>query len=408
MKAWIRTALLCSFIFLSLLAQALPEGNSEKPLQMPVNSVNLTVQEISRESVLEQAGSTDDVTNAPGHKLVFGTKKSYVFLAGQISALGFQANDGRFNRTYLGTNTISNNRFSLGSKHIISNALSIGSLIELGFRTNPSKTISQFNPSSMEIDIRHAEIYLKSEKWGQVWFGQGDTASDNTSYADLSGTEIAARSGVEDIGGGLFFNGLSSNPQVLDVFNGLDGYSRKVRIRYDTPSFGGVSLGGSLIAGSKDDLALKFGNEFSRVKVAVEVAYTSPQDIGSGTNLAHGRELNGSASILFPMGINLTGAGGQVDTKNAGRKNPYFYYIKPGYQFKYFREGLTALSVDFGRYTNFAQNSDIGNAVGAQLVQNIDSWDLVVYAAYRQFQLKRPGSSFDNMNLFIFGALYKF
>ena len=114
-KAWIFCTLLCALIFSPLLAWALPTNNSTKPLQASSTKIGLSVQPITRESILEQAGSTDNVVSISSNKLVFGTKKSYVYLAGQISAIGFQAADGRFNRTYLGTNSISNNRFTMGS-----------------------------------------------------------------------------------------------------------------------------------------------------------------------------------------------------------------------------------------------------------------------------------------------------
>jgi hypothetical protein len=362
----------------------------------------------SSDSVLKQASSESDVVDIPRHQLILGNKQSQFLISGQISAVAFQANDGRYNHLYIGTNSVSNSRLNFNSQFLISPALTIGSKVQLGFNTNPSDQISQTSPSSNSLDIRRAEIYLKSQQWGKLFFGQGETASENTAYADLSGTKMAGRASVQDIGGGLFFNGISTNPSIGDAFNALDGFSRKVRIRYDTPAFHGLVAAASLIEGNRSDIALKYGNTFANTKVAAEIAYTSPQDLSSGTNAAHGNELNASASLLFPTGISLTGATGDVMASNTGRKNPHYYYIKPGYQFHYFNAGLSAFSVDYGRYTNFDQNNDTAKAFGLQAIQNIDPLDLALYAAYKQFRLTRPGSNFHTINLILFGALYKF
>ena len=361
----------------------------------------------SQDSVIRQASAPENVVSVAGQELILGSKKSYISISGQISALGFQAADGKFNRTYLGTNTISDDRLSINSKMKISPDLKVGSQLQLGFDTNPSATTNQFTPNSSSINIRRAEVFLKSKTWGSVYFGQGETASDNTAYVDFSGTAIVGRASVNDIGGGLYFNGLQTNPRVNDVFVGLDGFSRKFRVLYDTPAFHGFEIGGSLISGSRSDVALKYGNKFGGTKVAAEVAYTSPQDVGTAV-AAHGNEMNGSVSVLLPVGISLTGAGGGIRAKSATRNNPDYFYIKPGYQFNYFNTGLTALSVDFGRYYNFNQNGDKAISVGVEAVQNVDKFDMALYATYRRFALSDFTTSYHDINLFAMGLLYKF
>ena len=107
-------------------------------------------------------------------------------------------------------------------------------------------------------------------------------------------------------------------------------------------------------------------------------------------------------------GLNLAVSAGQVKASQSGRRNLHYYFIKPGYQFHYFNQGLTAFSVDYGRYYNIAQNKDRASAYDIDLVQNIDTLHLAVYGGYKQFKLQRPGSNFHNLSLFILGAIYKF
>ena len=80
----------------------------------------------------------------------------------------------------------------------------------------------------------------------------------------------------------------------------------------------------------------------------------------------------------------------------------------PRYQRKFFSVGLTALSIDMGRYYDFQQNSDHANSYGVQIVRNITAWDLAMYAGYRYFKLHRASATFIALNLVMAGALYKF
>ena len=99
---------------------------------------------------------------------------------------------------------------------------------------------------------------MEAEPTSPFPLGKGETASDDTAYADLSATTIAGRSSVQDIGGGLFFRNKNTDLltaiQVRNVFNGLDGFSRRNRFRYNTPSFHGLMIATSFAADNKNDI----------------------------------------------------------------------------------------------------------------------------------------------------------
>jgi len=194
-----------------------------------------------------------------------------------------------------------------------------------------------------------------------------------------------------------------------DVVNGLDGFSRRNRARYDTPTYGGFSLATSAGESDRQDLALKFGRAFGRTKLAAQFAVTSIQRFNPDTvNSAHGDAVNGSAGIYIPGGLTLSGSLGAVLAKESGREDPHYYYFKPGYQREFFHVGPTAFSVDMGRYFDFAQNHDAATAYGVQFFQNFTRWDLAMYLGYRFFKLHRAGSEFNDLNLVETGAYYRF
>src|SRR6185312_12366540 len=115
-----------------------------------------------------------------------------------------------------------------------------------------------------------------------------------------------------------------------DVFNDFDGDGRKLRVRYDTPSFAGFTLSGSY--GTEVvpeptgvdvwDVALRYAGEFAGLRIASAIAYS---DTGSANRY------DGSISILsVPTGISVTAAGG-YDQRSGGADRRYVYG-KLGYQ----------------------------------------------------------------------------
>ena len=365
----------------------------------------------SYESILEQA--TDNSGSQP--VIVIGNDKAQLSFLGKISPMVFTASDGKGANTFFATNDAAKSDLSVNTLFHPSTNWSIGSNVELDFDVNVSNLVSQTIPiPAQSVYVDKAEIYVHSAQLGELSLGVGKTASADTAYSDFSGTALVARATAADIGGGLFYRnkatGTLSNVTVGDAVNGLDGLPGSMRVRYDTPSFSGFSLAASAIEGDEQDVALKFGHKFGAVKFATQVAYTTTQNVNTNTAVVpvQGDEVNGSAAVLFPVGVSFSGAYGELLVSQTGRKDPRYLYIKPGYQTDIFNVGLTAMTVDMGRYDNFAQNSDSATACGVQLLQNFNAWNLMTYMSYRNFSLHRRGSAFDNLNLFVVGALYKF
>ena len=259
------------------------------------------------------------------------------------------------------------------------------------------------------LDIRQANIFIVSKRFGKLSLGKGNTASDTTAEADLSGTKDADYSAIQKVGGSLFFTSpgvaIASNPQVGNALNNLDGFSRKNRLRYDSPSLYGFSLSGSLIAAKRNDIALRFSKKIAKTKVKAAIAYTSPQTL----NTDRGNFLDGSLSALLPNGLSVTVAGGMIRVKQAaGRIFPHYYYVKPGYQAKLNCLGKTAFSANYGRFDDFIQNGDKATVYGAQLEQYVTAWQFAFYIGYRNISLRRPSTQFGHINMVLVGGRLNF
>ncbi|HHB75361.1 MAG TPA: porin, partial [Desulfobulbus sp.] len=303
----------------------------------------------------------------------------------------------------------SNTRMGLKAKGKINDDLSIGGKIEYAVRGNSSDKVNQFHESNdAEIDFRQMFVSLESKTAGTLSLGQGDTASNGTAEMDLSGTGVVVYSGIGDMAGGL----LLSEPGVPVEKGGLkigktignmDGLSRKDRIRYDTPSFGGFSLSASAVEKDAYDVGARFTRKFGDNKIAAAVAWASGGDLKK-----YDDQIDGSISFLHSSGFNITLAGGQQNYDEGGKEDPTFWYTKLGYRAHFFSIGETAFSVDYGQWNDFHTNDDETDSIGVGIVQSMSDWGTQFYLAYRNYDLDSVGHNYDAINAVMAGARIKF
>jgi hypothetical protein len=348
-----------------------------------------------------------------------GNDKVDLKLYGHINRAVMSVDDGDDSKLFHVDNSHSESRAGLKAKVAATEELTIGGTVEVQWQSNPSHKVSMDEESvSAELKERKMEVYFDLANIGKLYLGKGDMASDDTSEVDLSGTALAGNSGVADAGEGFtFYNTVptvvaegeeAESITVGDVFDQMDGLSRKSRVRYDTPSFGGFKLGVSSGEKERADAALFFSDKFADgTKVKAAIAYVDP---GEGKDYS---QINGSASVLFGFGLNLTVAGGTRDLDDipAGGDDPGFMYGKIGYKTDVFSVGSTACSFDYGVFSNIGSQDteEEGTAYGVQLVQKLSDYNTEIFAAYRNFELEdNTGADYESISLAMAGARIKF
>ncbi|MCI5221817.1 MAG: porin [Candidatus Electrothrix sp. AR4] len=361
------------------------------------------------------------VAAASALEIQSGNDKVALTLYGHINRAVMSADDGNENKIFHVDNTHSESRIGLKGKVEASDTLTIGSNFELQWQANPSEQLSmEVESISGEFKERIMEVYFDFDKLGKFSIGRGDMASDDTSEVDLSGTDLAGNSGVADAGGGFAFydaapiitandeQGGEQGLTVGDVFNQMDGLSRRNRLRYDTPTFAGFSFGAAGGEKERADASLIYSDKFSDgTKLKAAIAYSDP---GEGKEYT---QINGSASVLFGFGLNLTVAGGSrdLDDMPAGGEDPAFMYGKVGYKTEFFSIGSSALSCDYGVYKNI-KNQDAaeeGTAYGVQLVQRFSAYSTDLYAAYRNLEVEdNTSADYEPISIMLAGARIKF
>ena len=240
-------------------------------------------------------------------------------MSGQINRGVLLADDGDQTEIYHVDNDNSSTRFRFVGEADIG-GVTAGTNFEVEFESNSTNDINQNNQSTTTtLRERRMEFYLDHERLGRLSVGQGNTASDNTSEVDLSGTSVAAFSLVSSMAGGLLFysndtNGLTTT-RIRDVSTNFDGLGRDDRVRYDTPSFRGFSAATSYASDKKWDVATRYAVEYDDFRTAAALAYSKPK--GSVNN-----RYNGSISVLHASGLNATFASGAQDYQASGCPQP--------------------------------------------------------------------------------------
>lgn len=349
---------------------------------------------------------------APARTVTSSSDTVGLRIYGQVNRGVLYADDGSNQEFFNVDNDHSSTRLGLVGEAKPREDLTVGAKIEVQMESNSSAAVNQGQNAPggpVNFTERKLEVYAKSDRLGTIWLGQGSTATDGTAEVDLSGTGVAGRVNFSEFGGGLSFatsgtGSIAGNPTVGTVFNQMDGLSRNDRLRYDTPTFHGLTLSASWVDGSPVDLAARYSRDFAGNKFAAALGYVNL----SGSSNTIEDQLSGSASYLLGGGWNASVSAGQRSFKAAGRSSADFIYGKLGYRAKWSPLGHSNLAVDYGQEDDLAQNGDEAEMYGAQFVQNLDGFGLELYLSYRNYSLGRTGANFDDIDVALGGARVKF
>lgn len=346
--------------------------------------------------------------------LVVGDEFRNLRLYGHINRGLLSYDDGREQLSYFVDNNHSESRFGIVATAHINEDWSIVGNYEAQYDPYSSDYVNQLNRGTVDWSdaylLRRLELNVKNRERGQIFLGQGHMASDGVSERDLSGTSLIGFSDVKRLAGGQFFQ-LSgtvtlSDVQVKDGFDNLDGLSRKLRVRYDTPrirGFGMASSVGTEVVPKRDnitvwDIVADYKNDHGTYKLNGAVAFSQPD--------SNRNQINGSLSTLhIPSGLSLTAAAGQEDV---GSRNQRFLYGKIGYQIQRFEFGLTALSADVYAGRDFNTRGSDSFSVGFQSVQKIDRLRTELFFGVRRYQYNDASADYKSGTGFLTGARLKF
>ncbi|MEO4040301.1 hypothetical protein AAFN47_01685 [Hoeflea sp. CAU 1731] len=302
-------------------------------------------------------------------------------------------------------------RFGIEGKSRKFNGWAIGARLELGWDPYSTMTVNQTNRYiDWSVTLRKAEIALFGDGFGEMFLGQGSMASDGTAEVDLSGTTLAGQSRVGRIAGGQMYrltDGALSDTQILDTYTNMDGFGRRLRVRYDTPKWNGFTLsaaiGQTVVPNVEDnlgwDFALRYSDTLGAFKLAGAMAYS--QNYSGDETI-----VDGSMSALhLQTGVSLTFAAGRTEKSEEPER---YVYSKLGYQANWFEIGTTAFSVDAYRGNSIDTDGDASTSYGFQFAQDVEDWQTTFYLGLRTYRYEALQQSYRNGLAIITGAFVSF
>jgi len=347
--------------------------------------------------VTETRSAVDATRKAP---VVVPDKDVRLEISGRINQGLLFADNGEDDKVFLVDNDNSGSRFGFrGEKDF--GKWTAGSYMEVTFEVNSTDEIKfdQDEPvgksagSDDFLNLRDAIWYVEHKDVGTFSMGHSDIGTDTIAEADLSGTGLVSESDVDDTAGGLRFEGLSSLVpgdedlgEVDDFFTNMDG-SREQRILFESKSFAGFGVAAALRQEDqiRPDVGVTYGAEVAGFGVEAAGGWRPEEDSDF---------FLGSASVIAPMGVSLTLAGGTEQLDDSDNDDPNYVFAKLGYRTDIFPVGDTRFSVDVYRGNNngdfAAPDGDLPEATsfGGGVVQKINPLSMEVYAAVRNYDVE--------------------
>ena len=342
--------------------------------------------------------------SSPGHAMEFK-------VSGQLDRAFTVADNGNETDYASVDNIGSNSRFRFTGNEKMANGMNVGFIYEMSvvqFGSTEFDIGKNSGGGDVNLDTRKIDIYLEGD-FGKVSFGKGDGAGYYANMMDYSGTLY--------YGGGAWYTLYSSGISFVDdngnqlykigqtnsVFNAV---GRQERIRYDSPSIGGLVLSTSLDNGNAYELAARYHVDLPGAKLATGLSWVDTNDLNieasptNGQPLTPGSEfkakqvLSASASLLLDGGLNFTVSYGNDKTDamaNAGQANQEGFDATNLFGQVGYSTGAHHFAVNYGETKDLIVEGTKGSQIGLAYVYD---WSSAVrlYSSYHLYSLDLPSS----------------
>ena len=342
--------------------------------------------------------------SSPGHAMEFK-------VSGQLDRAFTVADNGNETDYASVDNIGSNSRFRFTGNEKMANGMNVGFIYEMSvvqFGSTEFDIGKNSGGGDVDLDTRKIDIYLEGD-FGKVSFGKGDGAGYYANLMDYSGTLY--------YGGGAWYTLYSSGISFVDD-NGNQLYKigqtnsvfsavgRQERVRYDSPSIGGLVLSTSLNNGNAYELAARYHVDLPGAKLAtglswvdtndleIEASPTNGQPLTPGSEFKAKQVLGASASLLLDGGLNFTVSYGNDETDemaNAGQANQEGFDATNLFGQVGYLTGAHHFAVNYGETKDLIVEGTKGSQIGLAYVYD---WSSAVrlFSSYHLYSLDLPSS----------------
>lgn len=373
-----------------------------------------------------------------------------------INRAMLHADDGYQKDTYFVDNYNKSTRLGITGEKKLDNCFTVGGKLEIQY-TNPNSVyVSQVSKngaaSSGEdttFNVRQADTWIKGP-FGQISLGHGSMGGFTAIGSDLSGTaDTIGYAGPWLMGSLIRFHQSGSTvaatgPTIIQAFSPYETmFYRQNRLRYDTPTFAGFTLSGSIYSGNipalamydgtslagtgitaqkyGTDVALRYSNCFEGVKLLGAITFNR---LSKGNGAVAAGDINNTkvwdasfAVLHVPTGINGSVQYAQKTLANPGApttiatvatqptygiptriatyptQKPKFGRVQLGLISDLNCYGPTNFVVDYTQTKNNLENEGKGKGYGAGVVQQLKKVNSEVYVGVRRLKYTAPAAT---------------
>ena len=354
--------------------------------------------------------------------------KNKLVVSGQVVRALYYADDGFNEQLFNSTGATANTRVRWVASGTLNENVTAGATIEFDVQTSNTADANFTDSGDGEVyedktswSIRLQYAWVKHKQFGQLSLGRTDAAANGNDEFTLAGIGGVSTPNTLWQGGNIQFletgttaTGSFTGVAPGDVLTNLDFSSRDDVIRYDTPTFMGLSLAVSLNEGGRGEVGARYSRKFGPINMIVGAGYSKFSPVSTEFD----DEIGGSIAVLHDSGLNASFAAGERSRKTGQVEGvgAHFWGASGGYKAKIFKVGGTNFRIQYNQSTHVDARGDQGTGWGIDAMQNFDAIGATVSLGYRNYDYenKRAGHcatgecSIDSVDVIGLQAAFQF
>jgi len=235
---------------------------------------------------------------------------------------------------------------------------------------------------------KYEYIYLKSAAAGTLSFGDIEPGADgtmNTSYGSRAGDDGASIGGLDvTLSGGGF---VATSLEASSFIGIIDPAADANRVRYDSPAFGGLTIGGDLENGGGGSIGAKWSGSMSGLSVKAGIGM---ENDGGGSEMT-----GASIAVKHASGLHAAINYADIDTDDSD-VDPEWRRAVIGYDAKMNSLGNTNISVFLSEKDDEAVKGNEGEMVSVGIKQSLDAIGGAIILQYDNYSFENAAA--DDMS----------
>lgn len=340
--------------------------------------------------------------------------KNSVVMSGQIArTLVYQDNgtdSSLFNTDGVDTNT----RLRWIVSGQATESVTVGGVVEMNMPlSNSTYSLGQKGTADSATDatawgMRKTEVTFKHKQAGKLSIGQGSAAGDGASTQSLGSWGASMNvQGKGGAGASTYLNSTAKTLTGISVGDSVGQYDpgRIDRVRYDTPTFGGLSLAVSYGSNSQSGVGANYGGKFGGIEVAAGAFYQKSDGAAGNVDSTAG----GSIAVKHDSGISAQAGYTRENSRDATIEGKE-WHAGLGYAADLTNLGTTGFAINYSRSTDATSIGDKGTSLGLAVNQNIAAAGTDVFLAYSRstYDDTTTAVNYDDFSSIMAGTVLKF